>query len=66
MEPITFLIGVIDLMIAYGFWMRTTKSYKFENVLQVAVNKNLDKKLSEVGEKDVIIIILQLDFLLLR
>jgi hypothetical protein len=49
MEPITFLIGVVDLMIAYSFWMRTTKSYKFENVLDVAVNKHMDKRLNEVG-----------------
>lgn len=39
MEPITFLIGVSDMIIAYIFWMRTTKSFNFENVLAVAVNK---------------------------
>lgn len=48
MEPITFLIGVSDMIIAYIFWMRTTKSYGYDNVLSVAVNKRLDKELEEV------------------
>lgn len=47
MEPVTFMLGVTDMIIAYQFWMKTTKAYTFGNVLQNAVNKHLDKKLSE-------------------
>ncbi|CAD8122088.1 unnamed protein product [Paramecium sonneborni] len=47
MEPVTFMLGVTDMIIAYQFWMKTTKAYTFGNVLQNAVNKHLNKKLSE-------------------
>ena len=49
MEPITFLIGVSDMIIGYIFWMRTTKSFGYDNVLSVAVGKKLDKELEEVN-----------------
>ena len=48
MEPITFLIGVSDMIIGYIFWMRTTKSFGYDNVLSVAVGKKLGKELDEV------------------
>lgn len=37
MEPVTYMIGVSDMIIAYVFWMRTTKYYTFDNVLQIPV-----------------------------
>lgn len=48
MEPITFMLGVTDMIIAYQFWMRTTKQYTFDNVLESAVNRKLDGKLQQI------------------
>jgi hypothetical protein len=42
MEPVTFMIGVFDMIVAYIFWMKTRKSYWFDNVLKVAVQKRID------------------------
>ncbi|KAM3145462.1 hypothetical protein pb186bvf_002506 [Paramecium bursaria] len=47
MEPITYMIGIFDLIIAYIFWMRTTKAYSFENVLKVAISKHIDDQLEQ-------------------
>lgn len=43
------------MILGYIFWMRTTKSYGYDNILTVAVNQHLDKKLEEV----VLILIIQ-------
>lgn len=47
MEPVTFMLGVIDMIIAYNFWMKTTKAYTYDNVLKAAVNKHLSAKLAD-------------------
>lgn len=34
MEPITNLMGILDVIIAYSFWMTTNKSYSYHNIGQ--------------------------------
>jgi len=34
MEPITNLMGILDVIIAYSFWMSTNKSYSYHNIGQ--------------------------------
>lgn len=41
-EPITCLLGVIDLIIAYTFWLRSEKDYSFEEVKNNYVFKKMD------------------------
>ena len=48
MEPVTYMMGLIDLIIGYIFWMRTRKSYWYDNVINVAVSKRLNSKYKEV------------------
>ena len=36
------------MIIAYIFWMRTTKSFSYENILTVAVDRQIDRHLDEV------------------
>lgn len=37
------------MIIAYIFWMRTTKSFSYENILTVAVERQIDRHLDEVN-----------------
>ena len=39
MEPITCLLGVVDLIIPYYFWLRHQKDYSFETVKEVIMEK---------------------------
>lgn len=39
MEPISCLLGILDLIIAYAFWMSTNKEYSFETVHENYIQK---------------------------
>ena len=41
-EPITCLLGVIDLIIAYRFWLKTEKDYSFEEMKNHYVLRKMD------------------------
>lgn len=46
MEPITCLLGVLDMIIAYVFWLRSDRDYSFEGMKEHYVIKRLRSKLS--------------------
>lgn len=54
MEPITCLLGVIDLIIPYFFWLKTQKEYNYENLKESMVNgrkmKGIRDIIEEIGE----------------
>lgn len=39
MEPITCLLGIIDLIIAYGFWLSTSKSFSYSGMQSNYIEK---------------------------
>jgi len=41
MEPITCLLGVLDLLIAYSFWLYTNKPYSPESIEKLYVEKKV-------------------------
>lgn len=46
MEPITCLLGVLDMIIAYVFWLRSDRDYSFEGMKEHYVLKRLRSKIS--------------------
>ena len=43
MEPITCLLGVMDLIIPYYFWLRHEKDYSFETIKEVSIEKKANR-----------------------
>lgn len=52
-EPITCLLGVVDLIIAYLFWLRSNREYSFEELnshyIFRRINSRLNKELTELS-----------------
>jgi len=43
MEPMTNLLGILDVIIAYGFWMATNKSYSYANIGKNYIEKKRER-----------------------
>lgn len=49
MEPITCLMGMGDICIAYAFWLRAREDYGMDGLFNYFYNKRLSKNYSKNG-----------------
>lgn len=48
MEPITCLLGILDIIIAYTFWMTSNKDYDFSAIVNLFIENRESKELKKI------------------